>query len=199
LETRPLTLPTKRDAILTAALELFAQRGYHGTAMPDVAALAQVGTGTIYRYFDSKELLVNEVFRAAKILLRDFLLARVRLDLPPREAFGLLWQALYAFARTHPMEFRFLELQDHVPYLDDRSRNVELQVLAPIWAYCVGSRRNGISRDMPAEALMAMIWGAFVGLLKAEHTGHIRLDESIVRAAEQAAWASFSAGSPRSR
>jgi AcrR family transcriptional regulator len=189
------SLPTpKRDAILAAALTLFAQRGYHGTAMPDVASVAKVGTGTIYRYFESKELLVNEVFRAAKLLLRDFLLARVALDRPARETFGLLWQALYSFARAHPMQFRFLELQDHVPYLDATSRNVELQVLVPIWTYCVGSRRSGISRDMPAEALMAMIWGAFVGLLKAEYTGHIRLDETIIRAAEEAAWASFSAG-----
>lgn len=191
--TQP-ALPARQEAILKAALQLFAERGYHGTAVPEVASLAGVGTGTIYRYFDSKEVLVNAVFQRTKRLLRDQLMQDIDLTLAPREAFRALWQSLTRFARTWPLEFRFLELQDHVPYLDTASRNVELEVLAPIWAYCVSARRNGVARDMPAEALMAMTWGAFVGLFKAEYTGHIRLDDSILAAAEQACWASFSGG-----
>jgi AcrR family transcriptional regulator len=169
----------KRDAILAAALALFAERGYHGTAIPEVAQRAHVGTGTIYRYFASKELLVNAVFREAKTLLRDFLVPRVDISLAPREVFRQLWWGLYSFAREHPLPFKFLELQDHVPYLDQDSRNVELQVLAPIWAYSVMSRRTGVARDMPSEAIMALVWGAFVGLLKAEHTGHITLTDAV--------------------
>lgn len=191
--TQP-ALPARQAAILKAALQLFAERGYHGTAVPEVASLAGVGTGTIYRYFDSKEVLVNAVFQRAKRLLRDQLMQDIDLTLAPREAFRALWQSLTRFARTWPLEFRFLELQDHVPYLDTASRNVELEVLAPIWAYCVSARRDGVARDMPAEALMAMTWGAFVGLFKAEYTGHIRLDDSILAAAEKACWASFSGG-----
>jgi AcrR family transcriptional regulator len=41
----------KREAILGAALELFAERGFHGTAVPQIADKAGVGAGTIYRYF----------------------------------------------------------------------------------------------------------------------------------------------------
>lgn len=195
---KPL-LPAKQEAILQAALRLFAERGYHGTAMPELASLAGVGTGTVYRYFDSKEVLVNAVFQRSKCLLRDQLLQDLDLQLPPRQLFHALWQSLTGFARHFPYEFRFLELQDHVPYLDVTSRNVELEVLAPIWAYCVNARRHGLTRDMPVEALMAMIWGAFVGLIKAEYTGHIRLDDSILDAAEQACWASFSGGASAPR
>lgn len=176
---------------MQAALQLFAERGYHGTAVPEVATRAGVGTGTIYRYFESKEVLVNAVFRRAKCLLRDHLLNDIDFAQPPRQLFSTFWQSLIRFARQWPLEFRFLELQDHVPYLDTTSRNVELEVLAPIWAWCVHARRSGIARDMPAEALMAMIWGAFVGLFKAEYTGHITLDDTILAAAEHACWASF--------
>jgi TetR/AcrR family transcriptional regulator, repressor of fatR-cypB operon len=49
----------KREAILNAALQLFTEFGFHGTAMPQVAERAGVGAGTIYRYFTSKEALVN--------------------------------------------------------------------------------------------------------------------------------------------
>ena len=51
-------LPARQEAILQAALQLFAERGYHGTAVPEVASLAGVGTGTIYRYFESKHKLL---------------------------------------------------------------------------------------------------------------------------------------------
>ncbi|MEE3156942.1 MAG: TetR/AcrR family transcriptional regulator [Pseudomonadota bacterium] len=44
----------KRQAILRAALKVFAEGGVNGVPMPVLAEQAQVGTGTIYRYFDSK-------------------------------------------------------------------------------------------------------------------------------------------------
>src|SRR2546423_13274491 len=64
----------KRRSILDAALRTFAERGYHGTAVPDVAKAAKVATGTLYHYFDSKEQLVNAVFVDAKLRLSKALL-----------------------------------------------------------------------------------------------------------------------------
>src|SRR5690606_27876447 len=52
----------KREAILHAALELFVERGFWGTAVPEIAEKAGVGAGTIYRYFESKEALVNALY-----------------------------------------------------------------------------------------------------------------------------------------
>jgi len=43
----------KRETILAAALELFVERGFYGTAVPEIAERAGVGAGTIYRYFES--------------------------------------------------------------------------------------------------------------------------------------------------
>ena len=70
-------LGDKEEAILAAALELFAERGFYGTAVPAVAQRAGVGAGTIYRYFDNKEALVNVLYRRWKqayslALMTDF-------------------------------------------------------------------------------------------------------------------------------
>ncbi|MGZ3428822.1 MAG: helix-turn-helix domain-containing protein, partial [Polyangia bacterium] len=56
----------KSDAILKAALELFVERGFHGTPVPLVAERAGVGAGTIYRSFESKEALVNALYQRWK-------------------------------------------------------------------------------------------------------------------------------------
>jgi AcrR family transcriptional regulator len=188
----PAKQQQKQDAILHAALTLFAQRGFHGAAVPDVAKLADVGTGTIYRYFESKEELVNAVFQRAKSLLRDTLMQDgFDFTRPARQLFHDFWQRLSTFADHYPLEFRFLELQDHVPYLDDASRQIELQVLLPIWQFCVEARDKGTARAMEPGALMALIWGAFVGLRKAEYNGYLALDETVRQRAEEACWSMF--------
>ena len=178
----------KIDRILQAALTLFAERGFHGTAVPEVAKQAGVGAGTIYRYFEHKEDLVNAVFRHAKHKLRAYLMDDIDLNTSTREVFHQFWQRLCRFAMENPVDFHFLELQDHVPYLDTNSKQQEMEVLAPIWAFCVQGRRNGTVRDMPAEALMAMIWGAFVGLMKAQVMGYITVEEDTLNQAEETCW-----------
>ena len=45
----------KHARILQAAAELFTERDFHQVLMDDVAARADVGKGTVYRYFPTKE------------------------------------------------------------------------------------------------------------------------------------------------
>ncbi|MDB4957363.1 MAG: Transcriptional regulator, TetR family protein [Myxococcales bacterium] len=187
---RPL-VDDKRRRILDAALETFAERGYHGTAVPEVAQAAGVGTGTLYRYFENKEALVNEVYRDAKVRLRTALLDGVpdvdlyKLDMAERW-FAELWRRLATFARAEPNAFRFLEMQDHAPYLDAESRNIELSLLAPLWL--AGKRLREHLAGPPVDVLIALSWGAFVGIVKAGRLGYLRLDERTLEQAGAAAW-----------
>lgn len=50
-----------RTRVLEAATRVFAERGYDGARMPDVARLAGVSTGNIYRYFAGKDALFYEI------------------------------------------------------------------------------------------------------------------------------------------
>jgi AcrR family transcriptional regulator len=52
--------PKAKEAILAAALKVFASDGYHGASMPKIAKLAQVGAPLIHYYFESKENLWRE-------------------------------------------------------------------------------------------------------------------------------------------
>src|SRR3954447_17471934 len=54
-----------REAILTAAHELVAERGWAGANVVDVSRRAGIATGSIYRHFPSKGALCAEVFRRA--------------------------------------------------------------------------------------------------------------------------------------
>lgn len=187
---RPL-VDDKRRIILDAALRAFAERGYHGTAVPEVAEAAGVGTGTLYRYFASKEALVNEVYRDAKQRLRSALLDGVpTIELAQLETaerwFSELWRRLGTFARAEADTFRFLEMQDHVAYLDKQSRQVELALLAPLWL--AGKRLRDRAGGASVDVLIALLWGAFVGLIKASRLGYLQLDDAKLQQAGAACW-----------
>lgn len=49
--------PNTRDAILTTARELFADRGYNNVSVRQIAARANVDAALVYHYFDTKEQL----------------------------------------------------------------------------------------------------------------------------------------------
>ena len=100
--------------------------------------------------------------------------------------FSVLWTRLVTFARAEPAAFRFLEMQDHVEYLDGTSRQVELSVLAPLWL--AGKRLRDRTAGIAIDLAIALVWGAFVGLIKAERLGYLKLDDASLAAARRACW-----------
>ncbi len=65
-----------REAIARAAHELFAERGYHATTLPDIAEAADVSTRTIFAYFASKEDILFSDFPLMKQALAQALAER---------------------------------------------------------------------------------------------------------------------------
>lgn len=65
-----------REAIARAGHELFAERGYHATTLPDIAETADVSTRTIFAYFPSKEDILFSDFPLMKDALAQALAER---------------------------------------------------------------------------------------------------------------------------
>ena len=51
----------KKEMIMTAALDIFAEKGYHATKMEEIAEAAGLGKGTLYGYFSSKQDLFDSM------------------------------------------------------------------------------------------------------------------------------------------
>jgi len=65
-----------RETIARAAHELFAERGYHATTLPEIAEAADVSTRTIFAYFPSKEDILFSDFPVMKEALTQALAER---------------------------------------------------------------------------------------------------------------------------
>ena len=59
---RSIAQTDKRTLILDAAIRVFAERGYHGARVGDIAEDAGVAHGLLYHYFASKDEVLRTIF-----------------------------------------------------------------------------------------------------------------------------------------
>jgi AcrR family transcriptional regulator len=180
--------PDKSGAILKAALDLFVERGFHGTSVPSVADKAGVATGTIYHYFAGKEALVNALYRSLKQRIADMLMTDFPMTAPTREQFRTVWTRMAEFAVANPREFAFLELHHHSSYLDAESKALENQIIAFGVGLVGSAQKEQVLKQLPPALLLEFLNGAFIGVFRAGKAGQVPLSVDTFLSAESCGW-----------
>jgi AcrR family transcriptional regulator len=109
----------KRLEILTAAINLFAQKGFERSTVEEIAARANVGKGTVYLYFENKEQIFMAILKQGLVELQNLFT-----DLPSNQNFyqkfhELIYKNL-AYVETHHQFYRlFLKERLTVKLLND--------------------------------------------------------------------------------
>jgi AcrR family transcriptional regulator len=88
------------EAIINAALEEFAEKGYAAARLDDVAAKAGISKGLVYVYFKTKEELFKAVVRAFIVPRFEALVAE--LEASPASAEALIRGPIRAFMKSIP-------------------------------------------------------------------------------------------------
>jgi AcrR family transcriptional regulator len=102
--------PAERRALIEeAAARLFAERGYAGTRLDDVAAAAQVTKPMLYRHFDSKKALYLALLERHRGQLTGHLEAPPR-DAPLAERLRAIYEAWFAAFQQSPDTWKMLFL-----------------------------------------------------------------------------------------
>ena len=185
---RPPATQDRREQILDAALRCFVDRGFYGTTIPEIAAKADIASGTIYHYFDSKEALVNALFRHWKTHIAARVLAAFPQAAPSREQFRTMWHEIIGFATSQPIAFAFIELHNHASYLDAESKAIDGNTKTFAHMMIGKAQREGIVKPLDTWVLMELVFGAFVGMMRAHWEGRISLSDQVIADAEQACW-----------
>src|SRR5688500_16594829 len=183
---RPPLGPERRESILEAALACFVERGFHGTAIPQIAEKANIAAGTIYHYFDSKEALVNALYRQWKAAVAQRVFTAFPQGASSRTQFQVMWHEIVAFALGAPTAFAFIELHNHASYLDAESLAIDRSVKEFARTMIERAQSEGLVKPLDAYVLMELVFGAFVGMMRAHWEGRIELDDDVIAAAEQA-------------
>jgi hypothetical protein len=115
-------------------------------------------------------------------------LRRLPDDVPPREKFRELWRRLWAYASEKQQSAIFLELHHHADYLDERSRALEDLVMQPILEFVRQSQANQALKDVDPQLLIAVVYGAFIQVVKAIWLGQLERSPETLERAEACVW-----------
>jgi TetR/AcrR family transcriptional regulator, repressor of fatR-cypB operon len=181
----------KRNDIMQVALELIAAQGFHGAPMAEIAEKAGVAAGTIYRYFESKDVLITELHRELEDKIMAVLQEGFPSRRPLRERFLYLIRKLLRYFITNPLYFRYMEQYFNSPYGITMHRDRLLgksgnnDILKVIFEEGISQQ---IMKDLPVEALFSLAFGPMIILMRDHILGFITLDDSLIRQITEACW-----------
>ena len=107
----------REEQILSAAEQVFAERGFHATSMDEVAERVGVTKPLIYEYFGSKEGLLSACITRARTQLREateLSWASVGPDAPLSEVFEAGVRAFFEFIDAHATAFVLIQQEGAV-------------------------------------------------------------------------------------
>lgn len=178
----------KQEEIYKAALKLFAERDYDGTTVPMIAEAAKVGAGTIYRYFESKESLVNSLFQKVVMEFSE----TIKTDFPNsneiREQFRHVFYQMVRFAKSNIYALLFIDSHAESYYLNEKSRSVFDGFMNFLVAIIEKGKERGVFSSLPSNALICIVYGAFVSFFKEIQHGKIIETPELIQGIERSCW-----------
>ena len=153
----------KREAILRAAIVVFAHNGYFNSKVADIASQARVADGTVYLYFRSKEEILHSIFHRSV----DTAIAEARTKLKeihdPREKLREIAQLhLERLGADRELAIVFqVELRGSTKFMEEFSAAGVAEYLMLIRSTIEEGQQAGIFRsDVNAKIVAKVFFGA---------------------------------------
>ena len=176
----------KRKLILDAAVRVFAGQGYETSRVGDVASEAGVAYGLVYHYFDSKEAVLEAVFREAwGRLLAAIAQAEQTAGTAP-ERLALVVKIVLRAWRDDPDLVRLLvrevtrnpHVQDELDEIGEAFASLERIIAA-------GQEEGTLRRSLDPRLCAWMLYGALEEILTGWVLGRLPDDPETVARAER--------------
>lgn len=159
----------KEQDIINAAIEVFAKQGYHEAKISEIAAIANVATGSVYLYFESKEDLLVKIFSGLWMKLislvksiydRDDLSSIEKLD-------GFIDTVFDVFTANSKLALLFVKEQPHFLQDKENKLNILYNNFLEIGEKIIdeGVNKNLFNRNLDKKITKNFIYGGVRHLL----------------------------------
>lgn len=177
----------KKEAIFAATLDLVTKNGFEGTPMSMISEVAGVGAGTIYRYFKSKEDLLNELFRSLRMKMNNVLMLSFGDNKTGFDLFKKLYLNLIHYYMNHPSEFHFLEKFSNSSFITTETLDESAINLEPIAVFF--TQNTGYSRKkLDIKILFAFIYGPMIAIMNLQLMGKVKLSDGVIEQCADITW-----------
>lgn len=184
MSPRPSVETERRQQILDQAMTCFARQGYHLTTMDDIAAELPFSKGLLYYYFKNK----RDLFMAILDRWMEGALAAWKLMLAPEEdpvsqLHQCLYYGLHLLTQSSDLarvEFEFYGQLGRDPAVSEVFKTLFAEFRAQIQDILKAGVESGDFRSLNAEALAAVLLGAYEGLAMQAMVDPDILDWSVI-------------------
>jgi AcrR family transcriptional regulator len=189
-----MTKEDKREAILQATMGLVAEHGFHGAPCAMIAEQAGVAAGTIYRYFENKDVLINELYSELEKKIYAVISAEYPTERPLRERFLHLGVAFLGYMSSSPLEYKFIEQFHNSPYGAAFRRDKILGEAGNCDIYRTLFNQGieqQVIKEFPLVILYDLAFGPMMAVARNHILGFIELNDELIRKIAEACWDSL--------
>jgi AcrR family transcriptional regulator len=115
----------KKDKIIKSAIELFGVNGFLATPTSKVSRNAEVSNGTLFHYFPSKDVLIDECYQNCQQKLQAHLSEMLDFKEPLKEIIRGMWFHSIMWSLENYPDFLYMQKYRHSFYFDDFCKKEE--------------------------------------------------------------------------
>lgn len=181
---RELSARRTRAALLSAAVDEFAQHGYRGANINRISTAAGFAKGTIYNHFSSKRELMQELIQAVAKQHYEYMARRILSAPGPQERLVEFFQAGFDYIREAYNQSRVIVQALHGP--DQHFNNLMYQAYGPMFELIheeiLGPGIDqGVFQSMDVQQTAQLIMILYLGSTPSvEETGKSWLDPKAI-------------------
>jgi AcrR family transcriptional regulator len=144
----------KRNAILSAATEVFAERGL-GAPTSAISSAAGVAEGTLFTYFKTKDEMVNALYREIKLELADAMMSGFPRRVSIRNRFQHVWNSYTDWGIANPMQQKVVQQMAIWSGLTEESKRAGTAPFLEIEKTAEAAVAQHVFQDLPLEFIAA--------------------------------------------
>ncbi|MGF1750730.1 MULTISPECIES: TetR/AcrR family transcriptional regulator [Vibrio] len=179
----------KRLQILEAAQRMVAEVGIQGISMQKLANEAGVAAGTIYRYFNDKDHLLDELRLHVVSCMAEAVQVGVEADKPLKVQYRTMWLNIWRIAASNNDSLQTRAQYDSIPSKNNQAtREQERKLFAQVDNLFTEGKKQGVFKDLDNEILSGLSLEASVSLARKHALGLYQLDDNALESAIEASW-----------
>ena len=177
----------RRGKIRDAAVRVFARKGFHNARVGDIAAEAGVAHGLLYHYFESKDALLESVFRETWSAMLDLIREVEESGEPAREQLRRVAAVVLRTWRRDPDLVRVLVREvTRTPQIQQQAEEVGHAYEAIERIVRFGQERGEFRTDLDARLAALILYGALEEILTGWVLGQLPDTDDDITSAEHA-------------
>ena len=159
------------ERIIGAALQLFTQRGYFNTSVPDMARAAQVSVGSIYHHFKDKEDVARALYLGLVESLQEALADIARQHATAHDRCRAIMAMLFELTESNRDAMDFMLYAKHREFLPDERPVCSSRPFETMRDFVQAGMENGEIRRMDVMVATSCLFGGAIRLITARLDG----------------------------